>query len=218
MKQKNTQVLENVIKQMLNPIKNVPLYLVIESMCGYKVLRYDNFEKQELIKVIEMSAKKINESGIKSNRPNEVGNYAEPYIIRAFKNYGYTASIPQTSSKRKRSAGYPDIFVNIQGRAFYIECKTYNIDNIATTQRSFYLSPSKDFKITKDAYHIIFAFSIVRKAPDIYKTSGMKILDARDLLCDVKYEFNSDNKRMYGKKRLNIIYQKSLMGINGEGV
>jgi hypothetical protein len=203
-------VLENVIKQMLQPIKNVPLYLIIESICGHKVLRYDNFEKQALVKAIEFAAQKINEKGIKSNRPNEVGNYAEPYIIKAFRQFGYSASIPRTPSKQKRSVGYPDIFVSVNGRAFYIECKTYNIDNVDTTQRSFYLSPNKDFKVTQDAYHIIFAFSIVRTAPGIYKTSGMKILDARDLLCDVKYEFNADNRRMYGDRGLDVIYQKKL--------
>lgn len=209
-KNNKIEVLENVIKQMLNPIKNIPLYLIIESICGCKIFEYDNYEKDLLIKVIELSAKMINKEGIKSNRPNEVGNYSEPFIIDAFKKYNCVASIPETATNKKRSAGYPDIFVNINGKNFYIECKTYNIKNIDTTQRSFYLSPNKDFKVIVDAYHLIFAYSIIRVSNGLYKTNGIKILDSKNLLCDVKYEFNSDNKRMYGDKGIKIIYEKSL--------
>lgn len=200
------EILENVIKQMLNPIKNIPLYLIIESICGRKIFKYDNYKKELLIKVIEVSAELINKEGIKSNRPNEVGNYSEPYILKAFKKFNCNASIPKTSTNKKRTAGYPDIFVNVHGKNFYIECKTYNVTNIDTTQRSFYLSPNKDFKVTLDAYHLIFAYSIVRVGNGLYKTDGIKILDSRDLLCDVKYEFNSDNKRMYGGKGIKIIH------------
>jgi len=211
MSEKNkVDMLENIVKQMLNPIKNIPLYLIIESICGCKIFNYDDFKKSLLIKVIELSAKKINKDGIESNRPNEVGNYAEPYIVEAFNSFNYNASIPKTSSNKKRSAGYPDIFVNINGKNFYIECKTYNIENIDTTQRSFYLSPSKDFKVTVDAYHLIFAYSIVRVSNGLYKTNGLKILDSKELLCDVKYEFNSDNKRMYGDNGIKIIYENSV--------
>ena len=34
---------------------------------------------------------------------------------------------------------------------------------------------------------------------NIYRTKSWKILDTFHLLCDVKYEFNSDNCRMYNK-------------------
>ncbi len=63
-------VLENVIKQMLTPVKNIPLYLIIESICGYKIFEYDNHDKNILIDVINNTANNINKNGIKSLRPN----------------------------------------------------------------------------------------------------------------------------------------------------
>ena len=37
---------------------------------------------------------------------------------------------------------------------------------------------------------------------NIYKVRSWKILSAEKMLVDVKYEFNSDNARMYGKDLL----------------
>jgi hypothetical protein len=37
---------------------------------------------------------------------------------------------------------------------------------------------------------------------NVYKTKSWKILDAYQLECDVKYEFNSDNKRLYQQTRV----------------
>ena len=44
--------LENVIKQMLQPLKDIPFNLVIEAMTGKKVLFFD-FSKQEHKEVLE---------------------------------------------------------------------------------------------------------------------------------------------------------------------
>jgi hypothetical protein len=33
-----------------------------------------------------------------------------------------------------------------------------------------------------------------------YRAVSFKLVDLHDLLCDVKYEFNSDNRRLYGKE------------------
>ena len=208
MEKKRIQILENIIKQMLVPVKNIPLYLVIESLCGKKIISYDNFIKDDLIKVINNVVDNVNLDGIFSKRVNEVGNYIEEYVLKSFKDFNYDAVRPPSKNGKKRSTGYPDIYLEIDGRSFYIECKTYNLNNIGTTQRSFYLSPSKDFKVIKDAYHLIFAFSIYPLEGNFYKVNGLKILDAKELLCDVKYEFNSDNKRIYGEKGLNVIYEK----------
>jgi len=38
-----TKRLENVIKQMLQPLKDIPFNLVIESMTGKKVIKIDTF-------------------------------------------------------------------------------------------------------------------------------------------------------------------------------
>ena len=67
--------------------------------------------------------------------------------------------------------------------------------------RSFYLSPSSDFKVTANARHLLLAFEMVA-TPTTGKNSNycaqaFKLIDLHDLQCDVKYEFNSDNKRLY---------------------
>jgi hypothetical protein len=82
----------------------------------------------------------------------------------------------------------------------------FNIDNIETSQRSFYLSPSDDFKITKDAHHFVISYEIFvagrTDSDNIYKCKSWKLITLENLVCDVKYEFNSDNKRLYAKENI----------------
>lgn len=157
-----------------------------------------------LIKTCNLAGKKINGKGILRTRPNEVGNDIEPFVKDALKTIGYRADAPKTKSGGKKSAGYPDIeFVDEFGRTNYLECKTYNIENVNTTQRSFYLSPSEDFKITNDAHHFVVSFEIfvtsAQGKQNVYKCHSWKILSVEGLPVDVKYEFNSDNARLYAK-------------------
>lgn len=68
--------------------------------------------------------------------------------------------------------------------------------------RSFYLSPSEDFKVTMDARHLLMAFGVEREPLEgtrdsLYRTISFKLVALAGLKCDVKYEFNSDNKRLY---------------------
>ena len=67
--------------------------------------------------------------------------------------------------------------------------------------RSFFLSPSEDFKVTHDGIHFIMSFEVYVESSigkeNIYKTKSWKILDAYHLDCDIKHEFNSDNARLY---------------------
>jgi hypothetical protein len=88
------------------------------------------------------------------------------------------------------------------GRPTYLECKIYGEGSAMTTMRSFYLSPSDDFKVAQDARHLLLAFAIQRvPVPNSimseYRPTGFKLVDLHGLLCDVKYEFNSDNRRLY---------------------
>lgn len=200
--------LENVIKQMLKPIKGIPLKLVIESLCNHTILPFDKTDPKDkqlldnLIKIVEIAGKEINKVGIKRKRPNEVGNDIEPFIKEALNSNGYRSRTPSTISGHQKAMGYPDIeFTDEFNRINYLECKTYNLENIHTTQRSFYLSPSEDFKITKDAHHFIVSFEIFEETRtqnlNIYKCKSWKIISAEKLLVDVKYEFNSDNARLY---------------------
>lgn len=92
--------LENVIKQMLQPLKDIPFNLVIEAMTGKKVISFDfsNQDHKEVLELLKKAAinagKEINKTGILRPRPNEVGNDIEPYVRRALNDLGLNADIP----------------------------------------------------------------------------------------------------------------------------
>lgn len=205
-----TTTLENVIKQMIRPLRGIPFKLVIEALSGHKIVPFDENNKmdkivlEKLIGVAIKAGKEINKRGIKRPRSNEVGNDIEPIVKAAIKKLGYKADTPITSNGNRKNTGYPDIeFIDEFSRTNYLECKTYNIGSLETTLRSFYLSPAEEFKITKDAHHFIISFEIyVAKRQgkmNIYKCREWKILKLEDLMVDVKYEFNADNCRLYSK-------------------
>jgi len=197
--------LEGVIRQMLKPIRNIPFDIVIRSMTGFEVITFDKNKKEDkkllknLTKAAEIAAQEVAKlGGIKRPRPNEVGNDLEPFIEEALRKVGYTdAGKPKGKSGKGKSAGYPDREFTDNGRTIYLEVKSYaNETNSKSTLRSFYLSPSADFKVNKDALHLLIAFEAI-KENDSYFVSGWKIVTVDKLLVDVKYEFNSDNKRLY---------------------
>ena len=210
-----TKRLENVIIQMLQPLKDIPFNLVIESMTGKKIISFDfaKSDHQKILSLLKQAAlnagKEINKTGILRSRPNEVGNDIEPYVKNALNLLDINADIPIGPSGHKKSTGYPDILFWFNENPYYLECKTYNIKNIKTTQRSFYLSPSDEFKVIYDAPHFILSFEIYVAGEQgnkhIYKCKHYKILSIESLSLDIKYEFNSDNKRMYSGKDGTII-------------
>lgn len=199
--------LEAVIKQMLTPLKDIPFNLVVESLTGKKVIPFDfsNIEDKEILAVLKDVAisggKKINENGIESRRANEVGNYIEAYVKGAMQEYDLSPDTPAGKTGKKKSTGYPDIIFFFNEKPHYLECKTFNLENVATTQRSFYFSPSKDFKVIYDTHHFIISYEMYvdsqKGNKNVYKCRHYKILSLDSLSLDVKYEFNSDNRRMY---------------------
>jgi len=202
--------LEKVVKQLLIPLKNIPFNLVIEVLSGKRIIPFDLRNKDDL-KILEclkkaavIAGKNVNRTGILRPRPNEVGNDIEPFVKAALKQAGYKSETPLTKGGDKKSAGYPDIaFTDHLKRINYLECKTYNKSNIATTQRSFYLSPSDEFKVTHDAHHFVISYEIFvggrRNGNNIYRCKAWKILSIENLEVDVKFEFNSDNRRLYAR-------------------
>lgn len=126
-----TRSLENVIKQMLKPVRDIPFNLVIESATGFRVLPFNRRDKKDknllsnLKLVANMVGRAVNKRGILRARPNEVGNDVEPFVRAA---------------------------------------------------------------LNKIAYR------------NVYKTRAWKILSIENLPVDIKYEFNSDNRRLYDKK------------------
>ncbi|MBS3935379.1 MAG: hypothetical protein KGZ43_04325 [Sulfuritalea sp.] len=198
--------LENVIRQMLQPLKGVPFNLAIEAMTGYKVLEFEigkaTHERllDTLVQAATDAGEEINRAGIVSKRVNEVGNKIEPFVRAALERLpGVTASVPETKSGKRKAAGYPDIEVRTGGIACYLECKTFNPDTSDTTQRSFFFSPSDEFKVTRDALHFLLSYEMYVEAGR-YKTACYKLLVIESLSLDVKHEFNSDNKRLYSGK------------------
>ena len=201
------QRLERVIKQILAPLKEVPFNLVIESISGCKVIPFDlsDLYDKELLGKLKLvaieSARRVNTKGIESARPNEVGNYIEAFVKSAMDEQGLEPSTPTGKVGKGKAMGYPDIIFQFKGKPQYLECKTYNIKNISSTQRSFFFSPSEDFKVIHDAHHLILSFEtfVDRKKgiKNIYRCRHWKILSIENLLVDVKHEFNSNNKRIY---------------------
>ncbi|RLA07092.1 MAG: hypothetical protein DRQ51_07300 [Gammaproteobacteria bacterium] len=209
---KNTSdELKGVISQMLKPLKGLSFSAVIEGLSGYKATAFDAKNKKDiqvldlLKKVAKKSMKNINAEGILRLRPNEVGNDIETFVKKSLDHYRLMAQTPTTKTGIKKSTGYPDIeFIDEFKRLNYLECKTYNIKNIQTTHRSFFLSPSSNFKITQDAHHFGISFEVyinkTIKNKHLFKVKSWKILDLSQLELDLKYEFNSNNKSLYDEK------------------
>lgn len=203
--------LEAIIAQMLRPVQGIPFSVVIKSLSNFEVFPFsDSAEDVELVARMEEAAKiagrLVVETPIRRPRPNEVGNDMEPYVLEGLKAAGLNCSRPLTQSGKGRSTGYPDILVQDRfGRYTYVECKIYSADTKITSQRSFYLSPSADFKVSVSARHVVFGFEMTAEAvggssrDSYYRPCAYSVIDVHDLECDVKYEFNSDNFRLYSR-------------------
>lgn len=158
-------------------------------------------ERQE--KTIRFCAADLKSNPIRRPRPNEVGNDVEAYVMRALPQAGLRAARPTSKAGLGKATGYPDILVRDKAnRATYLECKIFAQGTAETTMRSFYLSPSESFKVSVDARHLLLAFGmeaspIAGSRDSMYTPRSYKLIDLHDLLCDVKYEFNSDNRRLY---------------------
>jgi len=213
MSEKYIKDLENTVRQMLTPLKDMPFTVIIKSLSGFSVLPFE--KNQEIIKLFgkcfDDAAIEINKNGIKSNRPNEVGNYIEPFIKNALNKTELKANIPSDKNGKKKSTGYPDIEIFFKNQYFYLEVKTYNIKNINTTQRSFYFSPSENFKITKDAPHLLISYQMEKSASGLYYAKYWKFYSLENLRVDLKHEFNQSNRKLYGdESNLDLILENKI--------
>jgi hypothetical protein len=203
--------LEEVISKMLSPLKDIPLKIVIKSLSGYDILDFDITDPKDkklldcLIQALKNAMQSINNNGIHTARPNEAGNAIEPYVKDELTKLGCNAHTPNTLSGKEKSSGYPDIvFTDKEGRINYLECKTFNQKTINSSLRTFYLSPSNDFKITSDAHHFLASFEMEERQ-SVFYVKGFKLLTLEKLKVDVKNEFNANNKELY--KPQNILYE-----------
>lgn len=203
------KVLEEALAQMLKPVKVIPFSVIVKSLAERQVIQIDKVDAADLEllkrleKTIQFCAAELKSNPIKRPRPNEVGNDVEAYVMRALPQAGLKAERPKSQSGLGKSTGYPDILVrDEENRATYLECKIFAQGSAETTMRSFYLSPSDSFKVSVDARHLLLAFGMEARPisgsrDSVYIPKSYKLIDLHDLLCDVKYEFNSDNRRLY---------------------
>lgn len=202
--------LENVIGKFMAPVKDIPFSVAIRALSGCKVLSFDkkSFLDRELLKLITSAAKTAGGSafkdGIYTSRPNEAGNKIEPFVKKALHDLGLKAETPVTKSGKRKATGYPDIEITDKhDRTIYLECKTYNLKNVDTTQRAFYFSPSENFKVTKDALHFMLSFQIEKErrfGKTAYVPKHWRLYTLENLVVDVKHEFNQSNRKLYGSK------------------
>lgn len=86
---------------------------------------------------------------------------------------------------------------------FIVSYAKPTIESITTTQMSFFFSFSKNFKVTKDALHLMLSYQLVQETRDnkqAYVPIHWKILTLDSLTVDLKHEFNQSNVKMYGRK------------------
>ena len=200
--------LEDVLAQMLQRIRGVPFSVIVKALAKHSIIPIDGNSRQDtkLVNLLSRSAvgagQATQKQPIVRPRPNEVGNDIEAYVIDAANKIGLHCARPLTASGAGKSTGYPDILVHDEdNRPTYLECKIYALGKAPNSMRSFYVSPSENFKITQDARHLLMAFGMSAMplgGQDVeYRAMEFKLVDLHDLLCDVKYEFNSDNRRLY---------------------
>lgn len=198
--------LEAALAQFLQPMKGIPFEVVIQALCGAQVEKFDldaDSNRAALTSIVDAmreACRAVQANPIERRRPNEVGNDMEPFVINALKAQGMKAAAPKTKSGRGKTTGYPDVKIVTNGLPIYLEVKTYAAANHNTTQRSFYLSPSEDHKVGDDGYHLLVGFEIERNG-NLFTPVAFELVDLYGLDCDMKAEFNSDNRRLYEPHR-----------------
>jgi len=204
--------LERAISRFLEPMRGIPFSIAIKALTGFNVLAFDVSLDQnktlleQLSKAAQLGGQRAFQEGIFTARPNEAGNHIEPFVVEALRNIGLKAYKPVSKSGKIKVVGYPDIQIeSVSGMTIYLECKTYNALVRDTTFRSFYFSPSKDPKITKDAFHLLMSFeldSAERKGERAFIPISWQIYTLDKLLVQVKHEFNASNRELYRKDAL----------------
>ncbi|MGB0370267.1 MAG: hypothetical protein ACPGN3_02890 [Opitutales bacterium] len=186
------------LKPFFQSTEDSPLHALIPTLTGYKVLRPTLEDIEPLKEAIQAALSELKAEEMNARRANEAGLQVEEVLIKHLRAHGFDAQIPKTQSGKRRSVGYPDIAFVKEGRAYYLEVKTFNARTAHSTMRTFYLSPSKDPKITRDASHLLVAFELEEPEADTYRAVSARLLDLYDLECGLKFEFNASNRDLYG--------------------
>lgn len=205
--------LESIVSHFLAPLKDIPFECVLKSLYGYSVKPFDmaDINNQEICRKLKHAlidaCRDTQKHPISRTRPNEVGNDMEPVVIKHLNKAGLKAFAPRTQKNHGKSTGYPDVVIEEKEAVIYLEVKTYAAANHDTTQRSFYISPSDDPKVTQDGHHLLVGFEIERKENEFWPVA-FTVVDLHGMSCDMKSEFNSDNHRIYHRQEALILSEQ----------
>lgn len=199
--------LEEVLAQFIRPVRGIPFEVIIRSLCGVGVLAFDRAVDQnkallrQMVAAMRTACATVRAKPIERPRPNEVGNDMEPFVIAALKAQGLDAAAPKTKGGLGKSTGYPDLKITRAGPPLFVEVKTFATGTSHGTMRSFYLSPADDPKVHEEGMHLLVGFEMERTG-NFYAPVAFELVDLFGLECDMKSEFNSDNRRLYHLDRV----------------
>lgn len=184
-----------------------PFHEVIRQICGRRVIPFDRTSSPDIVLIDALDgiaakiAAEVNRNPIVRQRPNEAGNAVEIPTREAFRSSDRFDLVAMS-----QSTGYPDIQVRTTaGDIVYVECKTHRDATYASRLRSFYFSPSRTFKVTRDGYHVAMSFGL-RGTPTSdgrisFTCFRYELVDLFDLPCRLKTEWNASNADLYGGAR-----------------
>ena len=196
------------LTELTKPAKKIPFKDVILATTHHRILDFEtnNPAHAALHKKISTAASaaaaKARAEGLFSVRANEAGNHMELFVKAALNDAGLQARTPVTTAGEAQTTGYPDVEI-LGDPPCYLELKTYSAATAATTQRSFYYSPSEHPKITHDAIHLLLAFQLEKFERDgkaAFVPVHWKLITLEDLQVDLKFEFNQSNRGLYGRE------------------
>jgi hypothetical protein len=206
------------LAELTKPAKKIPFKEVILATTQHRVLDFDTNNPAHLAlfdKISDAANSALTNArtaGLFSTRANEAGNHMESFVKAALKEVGLTARTPVTTAGDAQTVGYPDVEI-LGTLPCYLELKTYSASTANTTQRSFYYSPSAKPKVTHDALHLLLAYELERTEREgrtTFRPTHWKLVTLEDLEVDLKFEFNQNNRGLYGKDAA-----RSLLGESG---
>ena len=183
---KENEKLKLIIKNNSHKSKRLFRDILLEKT-GYNIIK----SPDNILTYVEDIAKlainyhiENNNNDFKNIRINEAGNYMETILDKIDSNI----IKPKNNNNKYQTAGYPDR--ELKDKA-YIEVKLSNINNLKSTQRTFYTSSMN--KITKELPHILICF-IHKNGKLIDKA---KVVCLYELMLDLKCEWWASNKKLY---------------------
>lgn len=196
------QRLESLLTLINTSIKEVPFESLIQGLYGTEVLKFpkDSVDSRKILDQITKSMKKVCErvqaKPIERNRANEAGSEMKKIVLEVLRKHNLCAMPTKIKSAKGRTMGYPDFTLEIDNVTIYLHVKTYSEAQYNSTQRSFYFSRANNIEVTENAHHLLVGFKFVREE-NKFTPVDFKIVDLYGLNCDLKFEFNSNNKRLY---------------------